>query len=213
MNEREDEIHFRRELAQTHRLTTSEARRAQEEGKDGLLLASVLPMIYGLAIRLKSQRGWTVEVMDLVQEASVGVLENAAKWRPELSSLPTYAHQVAESRMRNHVGREIRQTQLIIPIEDGPDSGGQQLTAEGIIEWLSFYSAQADDTDPTGDVLKAIDVQNLLNRALTERQRGVVELYLQGYTVREIAVGLAISYQAVHRHLQTGGDKLGAAFV
>jgi two-component system response regulator NreC len=49
----------------------------------------------------------------------------------------------------------------------------------------------------------------LLQKALTERERNVVTLLVQGYTPKEIAVLMRISPHTVSAHKHTAANKLG----
>lgn len=70
---------------------------------------------------------------------------------------------------------------------------------------IRFYFSLKSDLDykPNMEVLSILsDIDNAIqNSGLTQKQKKVLALYMEGWTEEEIGVMLSVSQQAVHKHL------------
>jgi RNA polymerase sigma factor (sigma-70 family) len=204
MNDDTEEI-FKREMTRRHRrLTAGQIEDLHDAKGYEELLNSVMPLIYGHAKQLIHVRGWACEALDLVQEASMAVMEALPRYEPGRARLSTFVWTVADRAMHKHLAREIRQTRLLVPIFDA------RVDAEETIGYLdAAHTVNAEEEAVADDVEGAIALEKAM-QTLSEKQRDVFNLYLEGFTCREIAERMQLGKSYVGRILQAGGDKIAA---
>ena len=164
---------------------------------------------YASMLQYKSKRASGLcgcdNLEDLSQEAAIGFLKAVRSFVPGGgASFRTYAERCVEHVLVSAIRSYFSQ-------KNQPLNGHEALSDDEIGGRLSGYGRGSPDSAFDSAINSALedDGEDLLSRlALTERERDVARLRMQGYAYREIAGRLQISVKSVDNTLQRVRHKM-----
>lgn len=156
--------------------------------------------------------GHGVPLEDLLQEARIGLLVAARRWRADGgASLWTYARSNVIGAMFRAVGIELHHwKQRAGQFADEPmdaEDGERAMTATERARFAAWIcSAKTPE-----EVFASKEIVEVMLEALTDRQLEIVSRHCNGDSVRDVAEDVGMSKTVTHDHLQSAIRRLRAA--
>ena len=148
---------------------------------------------YSRIIRLKAsklKRNADIDSDDLFQEGVLGLLEAARHYESEKGRFQPFAEVCIINRMKNALGKSVGLT-----VADDYDFEHSDDDGTGAEETLILKEQSAE-------------LSAKLSKLLTQREMSVLNLYLEGFSYRQISDRLSVSVKSVDNSLSRAKQKL-----